>query len=199
VLASLLIAGCGAGDVPEATMKPSDTIATNPAGLAADTVDTDVPYVQTPPRIVERMLRVAEVTERDTVYDLGSGDGRIAIAAAREFGAHAVGVEIVPRLVDEARRNAREAGVADRVTFRQGDLFEADLSGATVVTLYLLPDVNRRLRPRLLRQLDPGDRVVSHDFHMGEWLPDRTIKTGDHTIYRWRVPREIPEDLQPAE
>jgi predicted RNA methylase len=139
------------------------------------------------------------VTERDTVYDLGSGDGRIAIMAAREFGARAVGVEIVPKLVDEARRKAREAGVADRVTFRQGDLFEADLSGATVVTLYLLPDVNRRLRPRLLEQLDPGDRVVSHDFHMGEWIPDRTIETGDHTIYRWTVPQEIPADLRPAQ
>jgi len=166
----------------------------------SDTTDQDVPYVPTAQSVVKQMLDVAGVTEDDVVYDLGSGDGRIPITAAKAFGARAFGVEIEPDLVEEARKKAKDAGVADRVTFEQGDLFKTDLSDATVVTLYLYPEINLKLRPKLLRELDPGDRIVSHDFRMGDWEPDRTVRagqgnTGWEVIYLWTVPEEIPEDL----
>ncbi|MFB6249865.1 MAG: methyltransferase domain-containing protein [Salinibacter sp.] len=166
-----------------------------------DTTDKDVPYVPTPESVAARMLEVAGVTEDDVVYDLGSGDGRIPITAAKEFGARAVGVEIDSALVAKARAKARAAGVADKVTFVQGDLFNTDLSEATVVTLYLWPEVNIQLRPKLLRELDPGDRIVSHDFRMGEWTPDSTVdagrgNTGRETVYLWTVPKNVPEDLK---
>jgi protein-L-isoaspartate O-methyltransferase len=166
----------------------------------ADTTDKDVPYVPTAPSVVTRMLEVADVSETDVVYDLGSGDGRIPIAAAEQFGARAFGVEIDSGLVAKARAGAREAGVEDLVTFRRGDLFNVDLHDATVVTLYLWPEINVRLRPKLLRQLDPGDRIVSHDFRMGDWEPDRVVdagqgNTGEETIYLWVVPEEVPADL----
>ena len=157
--------------------------------------EKDVPYVTTPQRVVERMLELADVSENDVVYDLGSGDGRFVITAAQQFGARGVGVEIDPQLVRQARSQARLAGVTDRVAFRQGDLFETDLREATVVTLYLEPDLNLRLRPKLLLQLDPGDRVVSHDFDMGAWTPDRTEKMGGSTIYLWTIPKQIPAPL----
>jgi SAM-dependent methyltransferase len=156
--------------------------------------------VATSQSIVVKMLEAVGVTEDDVVYDLGSGDGRIVITAAKRFGARGVGVEIDPNLVAKARANAEEAGVADRVTFHEGDLFEADVSDATVVALYLWPEVNIKLRPKLLRQLDPGDRIVSHDFRMGDWEPDRSVylgegKTGRETAYIWTVPEDIPEEL----
>jgi SAM-dependent methyltransferase len=165
-----------------------------------DTTDKDVPYVPTAPSVVTQMLEVADVSADDVVYDLGSGDGRIPIAAAQQFGARAFGVEIDSALVEKARAHAREAGVADLVTFRRGDLFNVDLHDATVVTLYLWPEINVRLRPKLLRQLDPGDRIVSHDFRMGDWEPDRVVdagegNTGTETIYLWVVPQNVPEDL----
>jgi SAM-dependent methyltransferase len=134
------------------------------------------------------MLELAEVTERDLVYDLGSGDGRVPIAAARDFGARAVGIDIDPRLIAQSNANARKAGVADRVTFRNEDLFEADFSDATVVTLFLYPDVNMKLRPRLLKTLRPGTRVVSHWHSMGDWRPQETIQVEGRPIYLWIVP-----------
>ncbi len=139
-------------------------------GAAAD----DVPFVTTPDAVTLAMLELAAVKPRDHVVDLGSGDGRIVIAAARRFGASGLGVEIVPDLVRTSRERARNAGVGDRVDFREQDLFATDLTAATVVTMYLLPDVNLQLRPRLLA-LAPGTRIVSHDWDLGDWAPDRTV------------------------
>jgi SAM-dependent methyltransferase len=150
------------------------------------------PYVSSPRPVVDSMLSLAGVEEDDIVYDLGSGDGRIPILAAQKYGARGVGIEIKQRLVDSARSRARRARVADRVEFRQGDLFEADISDATVVTLYLLPSVNLKLRPKLFRELAPGTRVVSHDFHMEEWIPEETAEFGDKLLYLWRIPEEPP-------
>jgi SAM-dependent methyltransferase len=147
------------------------------------------------------MLEAANVTSDDVVFDLGSGDGRIPIMAAREFGARGVGLEIDPELVEQARANAKDAGVADRVEFRQKDLFDADLSEATVVALYLWPEINIKLRPKLLRELDPGDRIVTHDFRMGDWEPDRAIEmNGDgptnlELVFVWTVPETVPDRL----
>jgi len=134
----------------------------------------DVPFVTTPDTVTLAMLELAAVTPRDHVVDLGSGDGRIVIAAARCFGASGLGVEIVPDLVRTSRERARAAGVHDRIEFREQDLFATDLGAATVVTMYLLPDVNLQLRPRLLA-LAPGTRIVSHDWDLGDWVPDRTV------------------------
>jgi SAM-dependent methyltransferase len=152
----------------------------------------DVPDVRTPLTVVNEMLRLADVTASDVVYDLGSGDGRILIAAARDRGARGVGLEIDPVLVAQSTERARRLGLADRLSFRQQDLFEADLTPATVVTLYLSPDLNRRLRPKLLSELRPGARIVSHSFDMGDWAPARTLQVssneGSHTLYLWVVP-----------
>lgn len=152
----------------------------------------DVPYVQTPNEVVSEMLRLARVGRNDVVYDLGSGDGRLVIAAARDFGARGVGIEIDPKLVALSVESARRAGVGERVTFREGDLFQTDLSEATVVTLYLSTALNQRLRPKLLRELRPGARIVSHRFGMGDWNPAQTIRvpTGDGVVeaYLWIVP-----------
>jgi len=152
----------------------------------------DVPDVRTPLVVVNEMLRLASVSAGDVVYDLGSGDGRIVIAAARDRGARGVGFEIDPALVAESDDKARRLGLADRVSFLQQDLFEADLRPATVVTLYLSPDLNRKLRPKLLSELRPGSRIVSHSFDMGDWVPARTLQVssneGSHTLYLWIVP-----------
>jgi SAM-dependent methyltransferase len=159
-----------------------------------DTTEKGAPYVPTPRHVALKMLTLAEVSSDDVVYDLGSGDGRILIMAAQEFGARGVGIEIDPRLVQEARRKARRAGVADRVEFRQGDLFDADLSPATVVTLYLWPDMNNRLRSKLQRELNAGDRVVSHSFDIDEWAADTTVAMEtpapsgpEKILFRWTV------------
>jgi ubiquinone/menaquinone biosynthesis C-methylase UbiE len=148
----------------------------------------DVPYVPTPEQVVERMLEVANVGPNDLVYDLGSGDGRIVIAAAKKHGARGVGIDIDPDRIREARANARSAGVSDRVEFREGDLFKTDLSQASVVTLYLLSSVNLQLRPKLLNELKPGTRIVSHAFDMGDWKPLKVEKVGSSTVYYWVVP-----------
>lgn len=140
---------------------------------ASAQIDTSSPFVTTPPMVVERMLALAGVTAKDYVVDLGSGDGRIPIAAAKGYGARAMGVEYDPKLVKLSRQNASAQGVADRVTFIEGDLFAVDLSGATVITVYLLPDVNRKLREKLLAELKPGARLVAHDFDMESWRPDQ--------------------------
>ncbi|HWM44148.1 MAG TPA: class I SAM-dependent methyltransferase [Burkholderiales bacterium] len=148
----------------------------------------DVPFVPTPEKVVDGMLELAKIGPKDVVYDLGSGDGRIVIAAAKKHGARGVGIDIDPQRVREARDNARRAGVADRVEFREGDLFKADISEASVVTIYLLSAVNMQLRPKLLAELKPGTRVVSHAFDMGDWKPAATQKVGSSTLYYWVVP-----------
>jgi SAM-dependent methyltransferase len=146
----------------------------------------DVPFVPTPEEVVEGMLRLANVKRGDVVYDLGSGDGRIVIAAAKR-GARGVGIDIDPQRVEEASRNANTAKVADRVRFLNQDLFDSDLGEATVVTLYLLPRLNLKLRPKLLAELKPGTRIVSHGFDLGDWKPDRVAEVGHTTIYLWTI------------
>ena len=151
----------------------------------------DVPYVPTPMDVVNKMLDMARVGRNDVVYDLGCGDGRIVITAAKERGARGVGIDIDPERIQEANENARTAGVQNRVQFRQADLFESDFSPATVVTLYLLPTINRRLRPQLWQQLRTGTRVVSHEFNMGdEWPPEQTERMEHRTLYAWTVKPE---------
>jgi SAM-dependent methyltransferase len=160
----------------------------------------EVPFITTPDRVAQAMLEIANVAASDQVLDLGSGDGRIAILAAKRFGARGLGVEIVPDLVQKSRANAKLAGVQDRVEFREQDLFATDLSSASVITMYLLPEVNLQLRPRLL-SLEPGTRIVSHDWDMGDWAPDRslTIAVPDKAVglekssrvHLWVVPGRV--------
>jgi ubiquinone/menaquinone biosynthesis C-methylase UbiE len=168
-----------------AALAASATACGQPAPLRAP----DAPFVPTKQEVVEEMLRVAGVKPGDVVYDLGCGDGRIVITAAQKFGARGVGIDIDPERISDANWYAKRAGVEKQVIFKLGDLFEADVSEATVVTLYLLPDMNARLRPKLLRDLKPGTRIVSHDFDMGpEWKPERTLRLGNDWIYFWTVP-----------
>jgi SAM-dependent methyltransferase len=147
----------------------------------------DVVFVPTPPAVVEAMLELAEVTDKDVVYDLGSGDGRIVIAAAKR-GATAVGYEVRPELLAQGRESIEKEGLKDRAEIREGDLFEADLSPASVVTLYLLPSLNLKLMPKLQKGLKPGSRIVSHAFDMGTWKPDAVREVEGRTIYLWRIP-----------
>lgn len=164
--------------------------------------EKDVPFVPTPEVVVAEMLKQAKVNKQDVLYDLGSGDGRIVITAAQKFGTRGVGIDIDPELVKRSQENAQKAGVAERVKFLQQDLFKTDLSEATVVTLYLLPDINLKLRPKLLSELKPGTRVVSHNYDMGEWKPENVVKikgpSYEHTVYSWVVPKEIPANLRPT-
>ena len=148
----------------------------------------DVIYVPTPPEVVEEMLKLAGVQKGDVLYDLGSGDGRIAVTAARKYGIRAVGIDIDPERIREANDNARKAGVTNLVTFRQEDLFKANFREATVVTLYLLPDLNVKLRPRLWNELKPGTRIVSHQFDMAEWKAEKQVELNGRTIYFWTIP-----------
>jgi len=152
----------------------------------------DVPFVTTPEAVVTAMLKLAGTRPDDVVYDLGSGDGRIVIAAVRDFAVRrAVGVDLDPRRVSEARAAAAKAGLGDRVRFAQGDVFKFDFSPATVVTMYLSPRINRELRPRL-SNLKPGTRIVSHSFLLGEWEPDKTVEVEEfHQIYLWVVPAQL--------
>jgi hypothetical protein len=163
-------------------------------------MDGEVPFITSPDNVTQEMLRIANVGPSDHVIDLGSGDGRIVIVAARRFGATGLGVEIVPDLVQQSIRNARTAGVADKAEFREQDLFKTDLSRATVITMYLLPEVNLQLRPAVLR-LKPGTRIVSHDWDMGDWQPDQTTvlpvpekKVGIEKysrVHLWTVPAQV--------
>jgi ubiquinone/menaquinone biosynthesis C-methylase UbiE len=151
----------------------------------------DVWFVPTPHQIVDRMLDVASVRTGDVVYDLGCGDGRMVIAAAKKFATRGVGVDLDPKRIREARASAKKEGVEHLVTFEVGDMFKTDIREATVVMLYLLPELNRRLKPKLLSELRPGARVVSHDFDMGkEWPPDEYIKLGTSGVYLWRIPEK---------
>jgi len=158
-------------------------------------IEIQAPYVRTPPEAVAAILKLAAAGTGDVVYDLGSGDGRIVIAAAREAGARGVGIEIHPERVAEARRKAAEAGVAGRVEFRTGDVFETDLRDATVVTMFLLADLNLKLRPKLLAELRPGARVLSYCFDMGDWKPDKAVDTGGCKIYLWTIPPRDPPPI----
>ncbi len=158
----------------------------------------DVPYVPTTEAAVQAMLKLANVQKTDVVYDLGCGDGRIVIAAAKDFGARGVGIDIDPQRIREAKENAQKAKVEDKVRFEEGDLFQADFHEATVVTLFLLPTVNEKLRPKLLESLKPGTRIVSNTFDMGQWKPEKTVTVGDpeevsflsHKLYLWTVPEK---------
>jgi SAM-dependent methyltransferase len=180
ILGILVLAGCAAGQ-PVA-----------PETASSDPLRLDVIFVPTDLEIVKAMLTLAGVTRGDVVYDLGCGDGRIVIAAAKEFGATGVGVDLDPERVREARTNAARAGVEDRVTFRLEDLFDTDIRNATVVTLFLSPDVNARLQPKLLSQLKPGTRIVSHRFGIADWAPERTVtvtvRDTRNQVFLWRVP-----------
>jgi hypothetical protein len=201
---SLLLVSCAQSSVseapasPQATAQSPDTQSPQITAQSPDAsgeVDRDVPYVPTPEAVVNRMLEMASVQSNDVIYDLGSGDGRIVITAAQEYGTRGVGIDIDPERVQEANENARKAQVTDRVQFLQQDLFDTDISEATVVTLYLLPEVNLRLRPKLLRELKPGTRIVSHAFDMGDWQPERTEQVDGRTIYYWTVPENPPAAL----
>ena len=161
------------------------------AGAAAPQAETqhpDVIFVPTPQEVVDKMLELAKVGKADVLYDLGSGDGRIAVTAAKRFGIRATGIDIDPQRIAEANDNARRNGVAHLARFRQEDLFKANFREATVVTLYLLPDLNVKLRPRLLAELKPGTRIVSHQFDMGTWQAERKLELNGRTIYLWTVP-----------
>lgn len=149
----------------------------------------DVIYVPTPQPVVDAMLKVAKVGPNDVLYDLGSGDGRIPVTAAQRFGIRAVGIDIDPKRIAEANANAQQAGVTDKVKFIQGDLFQQDLSEATVISLYLLSTLNMKLRPTLLN-LKPGTRIVSHAFAMGDWVPDQTLDVDGRMVYFWTVPEK---------
>ncbi len=151
----------------------------------------DAPYLPTPPATVLEMLRLADLTEKDRLYDLGCGDGRIVVAAALHYGVQATGVEIDAGLIAEARARAGAAGVSGKTSFVKGDLFAVSLAGASVVTLYLLPGVNVMLRPKLLSELKPGSRVVSHMHDMAEWRPDRTVRIGNSIVYLWVIPADV--------
>ena len=151
-----------------------------------------VPYVPTPQEVVDRMLDLARVKNGDVVYDLGSGDGRIVVTAAKKYGVKAIGFEIDPQRIKESHENIKKAGVGNLVEIRQQDIRTVDLSPASVLTMYLLPEVNLMIRPNIWKQMKPGSRVVSHDFDMGDWKPLKTehIKDGsswDHTLYLWHV------------
>jgi len=149
----------------------------------------DVPYIPTPQAVVDAMLQAADIGKNDVVYDLGSGDGRIVITAAKKYGARGVGIEIDPALVRKATESAVAAGVSDRVRFVVENIFTADISEATVVTLYLLQSINERLRPKLVRELKPGARVVSHVFNMGpEWPAEKQFMVGGSPVFFWTIP-----------
>jgi len=185
------VAGCDSPTLTNAQTPQLETPTQSPER------QPDVVYVPTPQEVVDEMLTLAKVTKDDVIYDLGSGDGRIPITAAQKYGTRGVGIDINPERIREANENAQKAGVTDRVQFLQQDLFQSDFSEATVVTLYLLPELNVKLRPQLFKQLKPGTRIVSHDFDMGDWKPDQVVQTQEgSTIYYWVIPEQIPANLR---
>lgn len=179
--------------LPMTAQTPPSPAPTRPEAVP---VKPSAPYVPTPEAVVTEMLQLADVKPQDVLYDLGSGDGRLVIAAVQKFNARrAVGIEINPGLVNRSQENAQQAGVASRVDFRQQDLFQADFRDASVVTLYLLPKLNLQLRPKLLSELKPGSRVVSHAFSMGDWKPDRVVlvpgRYPQRILYYWVIPANV--------
>ncbi len=193
-----IVAACGAS----AQRSPVTQNAPAPAAKQQPSpVKKDVPYVPTPQNVVDEMLTLANVTKDDVVYDLGCGDGRLVITAVKKFGAQrGFGVDIDPQRIEESNANARAAGVTDRVTFAVQDLFQTDFKEATVVTLYLLPEVNLRLRPKLLSDLKPGTRVVSHSFDMGDWKPEKaiTVQPGGQRLSLWTIPAKTSQSTPAA-
>lgn len=172
-----------------ATLVAGSAVTPPPAPApVAQSQTPDVIYVPTPPAVVEAMLDMVALRDGDVLYDLGSGDGRIPIAAAKRKQVRAVGIDIDPQRIAEANANARAAGVTGEVSFKQADLFTSDFSEATVVTLYLLDTLNEKLRPKLLAELKPGTRIVSHAFRMGDWEPEKEATIDGRTIYYWTVP-----------
>ena len=188
-LALVAFVGVGSGLV-----SLSGWLAPRAAAQSQDDVESKkiVPYVPTPQEVVDKMLELAQVKKGDVVYDLGSGDGRIVVTAAKTYGVKAIGFEIDPERIRESHENIRQAGVGHLVEIRQQDIRTVDLSPASVLTMYLLPEVNLMLRPNIWSQMKPGSRVVSHDFDMGDWKPLKTVELKDsstwgHTLYLWRV------------
>ena len=179
---------CGSAALAVSHLLPAGLIGTAHA-QAQDEIarQLDVPYVPTPIPVVDAMLDLAKVGKSDIVYDLGCGDGRIVVRAASRFGCRGVGVDLNPERVKEAKANAIRSNVSELTRFEVGDVFEFDFSGATVVTMYLLPSVNLKLRPRLQKELKPGTRIVSHDFHMGDWAAQTTREVGRSRIYLWTI------------
>ena len=198
VFAAISVACAVAQEKQVTTTQPSpqDTqVNTKPKELKKD-----VPYVPTPQVVVDEMLKLANVTKGDVVYDLGCGDGRLVITAVQKFGAaRGVGVDIDPQRIKESNDNAKAAGVTDRTTFVVQDLFQTDFKDASVVTLYLLPEVNLKLRPKLLSDLKPGTRVVSHAFDMGDWKPEKaiTVADGGQRLYLWTIPANAANANKP--
>lgn len=193
---AIIVAACAAAQ--NAELKQGTQQATPTATQTPKEIQKDVPYVPTPQNVVDEMLTLARVKKNDVVYDLGCGDGRLVITAVSKYGAkRGFGVDIDPQRIEESNANAKTAGVTDRVSFAVQDLFQTDLSEASVVTLYLLPAVNLRLRPKLLSELKPGTRVVSHSFDMGDWKPDKTVtvQPGGQILYLWTIPAK---GTQPA-
>jgi len=178
VALAIALAVIGAASVAYAQTQPAAQLRT-----------PDVIFVPTPPEVVAAMLNAVKLTKNDVLYDLGCGDGRIVITAAKEYGTRGVGIDIDPQRIKEANENAVQAGVTDKVTFLLQDLFESDFHEATVVSLYLLPSLNLKLRPKLLKELKPGTRIVSHAFDMGDWPPEQTIDVDGRTVYMWTVPK----------
>jgi ribosomal protein L11 methylase PrmA len=172
------------------TLQASGAAAAQTATAPAPARTPDVIFVPTPEEVVEAMLKVANVGKNDVVYDLGCGDGRIVIAAAQKYGARGIGIDIDPQRIEEANANAKKAGVTDRVKFMQADLFTTDISPATVVTLYLLPSLNLKLRPKLMKDLKPGTRIVSHAFDMGDWEPEQKLEVDGRQVYFWTIPKQ---------
>ena len=196
----VLMRAFSSAEYPLVSDVTSDVTAFSPLASSSQTAKKkrlirkpDVIYYPTPPETVAEMLRLANIQSGDLLYDLGSGDGRIPIAAAKQFGIRAVGIEIDPKLITEAESNARTAGVDQLVRFRNEDMFRIDVSEATVVTLYLSEKLNVLLRPKLLRELRPGSRIISHDFRMGDWKPEQTVRVPwgklYRTVYVWTVPQ----------
>jgi SAM-dependent methyltransferase len=186
LIASLSVA------LPHVTSPVAASQATQTAPAADKPIkQPDVIFVPTPENVVDAMLKVAKVSKNDIVYDLGCGDGRIVIAAAKNYGAHGIGIDVDPQRIAEATKNAETAGVTDKVKFLQQDLFETDIHEATVVTLYLLPSLNQKLRPKLWKELKPGTRVVSHAFDMGDqWPPEQKLDVEGRNVYFWTVPKQ---------
>lgn len=201
-LSSLMLAGCtstqqvSSQQQDEASPSTVEVQQKSPPASQSAQRTPDVVYVPTPPEVVDRMLTIAKVGKNDVLYDLGSGDGRIPIAAVQKYKVKkAVGIDIDPERIKEANANAQKAGLTGKVQFLQQDLFTSDFSDATVISLYLLPELNVKLRPKLLK-LPAGTRIVSHAFDMGEWKADKVEQVDGRTVYFWTVPKQIPKNLQ---
>jgi hypothetical protein len=160
---------------------------------AAPSRSPDVPFVPTPQNVVEAMLKLGGVKKGDVLYDLGSGDGRLVITAAKLYGVRGTGIDIDPKRIEEANANAKQAGVTNLVQFKNQDLFESNFSDATVITLYLLPGINLKLRPKLFKETKPGTRIVSHSFTMGDWKPEKQEDVEGRNIYLWTIPSTPPK------